>query len=269
MASMISFLILLLATYSYSAPFQQAFETSTSGYEFTTGTTIVEHENSFNMRLISDDESTSVPHIHSVGLVEEVTTSDNVTFSTRSLQDFPSSSSDQLNEKRGLDEFSFTTMESSTEFNRRAIRPIEFQEEVETSTSFLFENPIEMTTNFEPSSSVDSFATSTGLLHNNETEETSTIFGYETYGQSTEESTTEFPVTTEELTTQLPVTTQQLTKTVSIVPGRITETKIYLSVPTNESVMVVNIGERGFKKGIVRKQPVVSTTATPVDKIRN
>jgi hypothetical protein len=51
MASMISFLILLLATYSYSAPFQQAFETSTSGYEFTTGTTIVEHENSFNMRV--------------------------------------------------------------------------------------------------------------------------------------------------------------------------------------------------------------------------
>jgi len=102
---------------------------------------------------------------------------------------------------------------------------------------------------FQPSSSVDSFATSTGLLHNNETEETSTIFGYETYGQSTEESTTEFPLTTEELTTELPVTTQQLTKTVSIVPGRITETKIYLSVPTDQSVMVVNIGERGLKKG--------------------
>jgi hypothetical protein len=270
--SIISFLILLLATYSYSAPFQQAFETSTPEYEFTTGTTIVEHENSFNMHLISDDESTSVPHIYNTGPVEEVTTSDNVTFSTRSVQDFPSSSSDQSNEKRGLDEFSFTTMESSTEFNRRAIRPIEFQEEVETSTSFLSVNPIELTTNFEPSSSVDAFAISTGLLHNNETEETSTIFGYETYGQSTEESTTQFPVTTEELTTelpvtteelttQLPVTTQQLTKTVSIVPGRITETKIYLSVPTDQSVMVVNIGERGLKKGIVRKQPVVSTTA--------
>jgi hypothetical protein len=93
-----------------------------------------------------------------------VTTSDNVTFSTRSVQDFPSSSSDQSNEKRGLDEFSFTTMESSTEFNRRAIRPIEFQEEVETSTSFLSGNPIEMTTNFEVKFSFISFVFNLKIL---------------------------------------------------------------------------------------------------------
>jgi len=112
--SVISFLILLLATYSYSAPVKQEYVKSTPTYEFTTGTTIVEHEDSFKMRLISDDESTDVPHIHKDRSAEEsnsgeVTTSGDVTLSPRSLEDSPTSSSEESNEnenekKRGLDE---------------------------------------------------------------------------------------------------------------------------------------------------------------------
>lgn len=43
MTSVISFLILLLATYSYSAP------TVTPGYEFTTDTIMVEHQTPANL----------------------------------------------------------------------------------------------------------------------------------------------------------------------------------------------------------------------------
>jgi len=209
------------------------------------------------MRLISDDESTDVPHIHTDRSAEEsnseeITTSDDVTLSPRSLEDSPTSSSDESNEekrgldepnekrsfdepdeKRSFDEFSFTTFESSTEFDRRAIRPTESQEEIETSTSFLSENSIETTTNFEPSSSVDSFGKFTGLLHNDETEEISTTPEYQKHDRSSEESTT-----------RLPVKTQRLTKTVSIFPGKITETKIYLNLPTEKPVVTANVEER-------------------------
>jgi len=131
----------------------------------------------------------------------------------------------ESNEKRSFDEFSFTTLESSTEFDRRAIRPNESQEE------------IEVTTHFEPSSSVDSFGKITGLLHHDETEEIFTTPEYQKHDRSSEESTT-----------RLPVKTQHLTKTVSIFPGKITETKIYLNVPTEKPVVTVNVEEKELKK---------------------
>jgi len=238
--SVISFLILLLATCSYSAPFKHGYEQSTPNYEFTTGTTVVERESSFDTRFISDNESTVVPTTHENRSVEEssseeVTTLSDVTLSPRSVDD-SQSSSDESNDKRGLQPFSFTTWESSTEFNRRAIRPTESQEETET-TSVLPENSVEVTTNFEPSSSVESFGKFTGLLPHDETEEIST--------------------------TPFPVKTQRITKTVSIIPGKITETKIYLNVPTEKPVTVVT-SQKEFKKG--GRQPIV-TTAVPVEEI--
>jgi len=264
--SVISFLILLLATYSYSAPFKHEYEKSTPKYEFTTGTTIVERGDSFNMHLISDDESTDASHLHKERSAEEsnseeVTTSDDVTLSPRSFEDSPfstststSSSSDESNEKRSLDEFSFTTMESSTEFDRRAIRPHESQEEIETSTSFVSDNSVEMTTHFEPSSSVNSFGKFTGLLHNDETEEKFTTPEYEKHDRSSEESTT-----------RVPVKTQRITKTVSIFPGKITETKIYLNLPTEKTITTVNVDERELVKP---QQPVITTTV-PVEEIEH
>jgi len=124
-----------------------------------------------------------------------------------------------------------STLESSAEFNRRAIRPIESQEEVETSTHVLSENQVEVTTNVEPlSSSIDSFGKFTGLLHDNHPEEQS--------------STTEHEKIDEESTTQSTVKTQKLIKTVAIIPGKITETKIYVNTPSKTSIVIKPVDEK-------------------------
>jgi hypothetical protein len=352
--SVISFFILLLATYSYSAPVAYEYENSTPQFEFTTGTTIVEHVTSVNMQLLSDDESTVVPNMGknqpSVDFNSEEATTSGVHHSLHSFlqssspsgesnekrsvdelkekrgEDEPNEersadepneessadepnekrsadepkekrgedeskekrtadepkekrgadesnekrsadeskekrgedepkekrgedesnekrtadepkekrgedesnekrsadeskekrSEDESKEKRGVDGFMYTTMETSTDFNRRAIRPVASQEEFETSTSFYSANHMIFTTDFEPSSSVDSFAKSTGLLHSDQTTEQTSTFEY----QPNEESTTRFPVKT-----------QKFVKTISIIPGKITETKIYANVP--------------------------------------
>jgi outer membrane biosynthesis protein TonB len=307
--SVISFFILLLATYSYSAPVAYEYENSTPQFEFTTGTTIVEHVTSVNMQLLSDDESTVVPNMGknqpSVDFNSEEATTSGVHHSLHSFlqssspsgesnekrsvdelkekrgEDEPNEersadepneessadepnekrsadepkekrgedesnekrtadepkekrgedesnekrsadeskekrSEDESKEKRGVDGFMYTTMETSTDFNQRAIRPVESQEEFETSTSFYSANHMIFTTDFEPSSSVDSFAKSTGLLHSDQTTEQTSTFEY----QPNEESTTRFPVKT-----------QKFVKTISIIPGKITKTKIYANAP--------------------------------------
>jgi len=250
--SVISFFILLLATYSYSAPIVNEYEITTPDLEFTTGTTMVEREDAVDMKLVTDDETTVVSHMdkdkkrsstdgsseesktsvdvklssrkvedshseevttpidvklatrkvedsHSEELTtaigvklatrkvedshsEELTTPIDVKVSTRTVEE-PTSPSDESNEKRSVeDEFMYTTMETSTDFNRRAIKPVESQEEVEKSTPLRTETEVKIIKDFEPSSSSDSFAKSTGLLRD----------------ESNEESKTPVPVKTEE-----------------------------------------------------------------------
>jgi len=284
--SVISFLVLLLVTYSYCAPFVHQYENSTAEYEYTTGETIVEHGNSFNMHLISDDESTGVPNIHKERSSEESrdefttqgvtipsstvedfsfpsSTVEDLSFPSSTVEDssFPStteynkersfedssfSSSAEENEKRSLENFLFTTMESSTEFDRRAIRPVQSEEEFETSTPFFHEHQIEMTTDVEPSSSVETFGKYTGLLH----EEESSTPEYEE-----QSSTSEY----EEPTTRSSVKSQKLTKTVSIFPGKITETKIYANSPSRTSVVIRPVEEeqqlsQGEKQRFTQKE---------------
>jgi hypothetical protein len=314
--SVISFFILLLATYSYSAPITHRYENSTAQFELTTGTTIVEHVTSVNMQLVSDDESTVVPNIGknqpSVGYNSEEATTSGVHHSLRSFQESSSPTdesnekrsadeskekrgadesnekrgvdesnekrdadeskekrdadeskekrgvdesnekrsadeskekrdadepkerrgADESNEKRSVDEFMYTTIETSTDFNRRATRPVESQEEFETSTPFYSANHIKFTTDFEPSSSVDSFAKSTGLLRDDQTTEQTSTSEYHHYDQSNEESTTRFPVKT-----------QTFVKTVSIIPGKITETKIYANAPQERLAITTPVGK--------------------------
>jgi len=243
--SVISFFILLLATYSYSAPVVQEHDDSIPRFEFTTDTTRVERGKPVIMELVSDDESTVVPNVdhkrwtfdssreeattsrdmtrplrtveeshseeattsdmhHALRTVEEshseeATTSD-LHHSLRSFEDPSSSPSGESGEKRSIDidEFMYTTMETSTDFNRRAIKPIKSQEKVETTTLFQSENQKKLTKEFEPSSSADSFAKSTGLLHDGQTKEHSSTFEHQhhDHDQSSEESTTRVPVKT-------------------------------------------------------------------------
>jgi hypothetical protein len=307
----ISFFILLLATYTYSAPVVREHDHTTPEFEFTTGTTIVEHERSVNMELVSDDESTTLDVHHSLRSFEdepkekrsedeakekrtedeakEKRTEDEA--KEKRTEDEPKEkrsedepkekrSEDELKEKRGEDEskekrsedeakekrtedeakekrsedeskekrsedepkekrsedeakekrnvdiFMFTTMETSTDFNGRVIKPIE-SEEGETSTYFHSEHQMKVTKDFEPSSSVDSFAKSTGLLHDDQTEESTSTYIYQHHDQSNEESTTQFPVKT-----------RPFVKTVAIFPSKSTETKIYNNVP-KETLTVI------------------------------
>jgi len=119
----------------------------------------------------------------------------------------------------------YTTLESSTEFNQRAIRPTESEEEVESSTSLDSKN---LNKDAEPSSSVHSFGKYTGLL----ADEQSSTSEYETTDRPNEESTQDSAVQPD-----------RLTKTVSIIPGKITETKIFANAPSRTSVFIQPVSQ--------------------------
>lgn len=264
LTSVISFFILLFVTYSYSLPFVPKSVSTTPQYEFTTGTTTVEHGLVPSMQLLSDEESTGVPNLHKPrssndSSSEEFTTSNYVTFSPREFPEdeftstTPESESSEKrnfeelssttpesesNEKRSFGEFSSTTPESSTEFDQRAIRPFESQEEFETSTSLYSGNHMGSNKNFQPSSSVDSFGKFTGLLQKGE----STTYGYEHHDQSSEESSA-----------QHFGQKQQPQNIISIIPGKITETKIYSNVQLPSSSWATDVEKRAVAK--LQKNP--------------
>jgi hypothetical protein len=224
--SIISCFILLLITYSYSLPVEPKDEISKPFLEFTTGTTIVDNENKINMRLVPDEETSSVPDIHDKRDVEEspnepvqvkqdgeeykrdveeskkdveeptsepvkdereieestgepnirderdVDDSDEHTTSsgsehrddqTRSLlmdKDVIDTSSpitfsselslkDKTDDKHAVDDYLFTTMDTKTIFNARAMNLEKDEPEVESSTSLkrdIIQNDLEITT---------------------------------------------------------------------------------------------------------------------------
>jgi len=132
----ISFFVLLLATYCYSVPVNPPLDSPTPDYEFTTGKTIVDHDNKINMHLMSDEESTGVPNIHnerSLMLDDKYPVTTDVPSEhddhdhdhmTRMLSDplFPSSTMESSfeNDRHNVNFFP-TTMESSIHFNNRAM----------------------------------------------------------------------------------------------------------------------------------------------------
>jgi len=153
----------------------------------------------------------------------------------RTIEDDSFTTSENVHHLSSLDEDSFTTLESSIKFNSRAF-PKESQEEVDRRAES--EHDLEMTTfieslstvepeshTFETTSSVDSFGKSTGLLHDDKSEEKFTTVEYE------DVSTSERP------TTSFPVDSQRLTQSETIIPGKITETKIFANVPSRTYVV--------------------------------
>jgi len=262
--SVISFFILLLVTYSYSAPIEQKYETSTANYKFTSGKTTINEGVKVKKQMMSDDGSTdneAMPTDESGGNEEMPTdesggneemptdqsggneampvdgSTDNQD-GTQGVADPVHSVEDPshpkypaviyVDQKRSIEDFLLSNLESSDAFERRAIRSGESHEEVETSTSVLSEHQIEITTNVEPlSSSVDSFGKFTGLLHDNKPEEQSSTTEYATTDRTDEKSTT-----------QSTVKPQKLTKTIAIIPGIITEKKIYVNTPIKESIVI-------------------------------
>jgi len=232
-----SFFILLLVTFSYSAPVGQEYENPQTSYDYTTDQTFVQREHPVDMRLLSDDESTDVPTFKNQSSEEyhnHEFMSDYVTHSSRSYEPYSYPSSTETYEKPSVEDFLYTTLESSTQFNARAIRPVESQEEYESSTSLDWKNQMEMTTNVEPTSSVDSFGQYTGLLNS----ETTSMSDY---------STTEWPVKY-----------QQPPKVVSILPGQFTKTKVYTSVPRKPSVFVQPSPQEQLSE--VQDQSIIETT---------
>jgi hypothetical protein len=257
-ASIISFFVLLLITYSYSIPVEKVHDSSTVHYEFTTDKTMVDYENTSPMPSIPGKQSTVTPNMHKKRINpvdipteqtieehhtteesvhvhdmnrrreppiqgvrsiddeeslrtedvdrrcsshkqersvdeddDEVTTTD-VYRPSRTFEEtsYPSTTikstsdyslSHEEHDKRSFkDEFSTTTIETSTEFNRRAVGPMiketpnESYEEVQSTTRELPVNNIETSTNVKPSSSVDSLGKMTRLLHDSSSEESTT-----------------------------------------------------------------------------------------------
>jgi len=249
MTSVISFLILLFAAYSYSAPIDFEYVNTTPEYEPMTGKTIVEREEPHDMHLMTDDESTSVPIIQkerssAESNSEEITT-ESIPRSTNKYEDSSYPSTTEINNKREFIDYFNRAAESSTEFNRRAIRPIESQEEIhESSTPIDSDDHMEMNKNIEPSSSVDSFGKFTGLLHD---EHSSSTPEYEQRSSTPEYE--EHDHLSEESRPQSPMKTEKLTKTVSIIPGKVTETKIYANMPSKTSVVIKPAEEIQLSQG--------------------
>jgi len=63
-ASAISFLMLLLVTYSYSVPILPQFDGSTPPYEITTGITTIEHQKPSVMELVTRPQPTGATNVH-------------------------------------------------------------------------------------------------------------------------------------------------------------------------------------------------------------
>jgi len=100
-----------------------------------------------------------------------------------------------------------------------------------------------MTTDVQPSSSVDSFVKFTGLLH----DQPSTTFEYETTSQ-----------VEQEFTTELPVTSETATKILSIIPGTISETKIVINRPTETPVVIQRVDQKQLSQ--VGNQSIIEET---------
>jgi len=146
------------------------------------------------------------------------------------------------NGERTVEDFLGTTLESSTEFNQRALRPSGSGEEMELSTTMYPQNQTDMTNDTEPLSSVHSFGKYTGLL----VDQQSTTTEYQTTDRPDEESTKDSVVNSE-----------QLIKTISIFPGKITETKIYSNTPSKSSVVIQPVEQEQLRQ--VPNQPVTET----------
>jgi len=282
--SIISLFIVLLAAFCSSVPVDKRPVIVSPYPEFTTGKTIIDHGHYVNMQYIPDDESTDVPKFHKSRTSDEhdgdeFTTPDHFedhehgSHSQRSFDDSASpmmfaSESSVHDDTRSIDDFLFTTLESSTEFERRTLfsedvskeefttpSKREFEDEFTTPSKRESEDEMEMTTNFpstsygkhgsrpsEPSSSVDSFGKMTGLLHHDESEETLTTPKFEEADHSKEE---------------VPHRPYQ---TVAVFPGKITETKIYSNSPFKTNVVISNDQEYTKPLSQGGKQPIFEKT---------
>jgi hypothetical protein len=173
---------------------------------------------------------------------EELTTMSSPNFTPRAWQDDSLFETTPSNQQLGVNQFSTSTMESSTAFDRRAIKPFDSQE-VETSTPYYSGNQKKVTKNIEPSSSVNSFGKYTGLLPNGP----SSTFKYQQFDSSSEQ-----------LTTQYPVKTQRLTQPVKIIPGKVTQTEVYFGTPSQQSYVTPSMNS-----GEVTKFPKGQKTSSP------
>jgi len=166
--SIISLFVLVLATCCYSLPVEDQFHDSTlptPTHEYSTGTTIVEHEVNVNMRLITPEESSDIPNIHSEHKYDEHHSehvpTDEVSHQTRLSKEMSSTFTTQspssvhlTHAERSFNDFSFTTMESKTQFNERSINSLTLNRDEETEKSERYfpgqEHHLEMTTVSEP-----------------------------------------------------------------------------------------------------------------------
>jgi len=201
---------------------------------------------------------------------EYSTTENDESHVTRELDDSFYSSSPMTStyeysttDKHGLRGFLPTTMETSTEFQQRAIKSdMEFEgesttrafpeKEVESDMkpvrpSFVksssYKRPTKMVTKDEskpePSSSVDSFGRMTGYLDSKRPEDRSTTPVYD--------ETTPRPF----------VKTEEFRKTVSIIPGKVEETKVYSGIPNKTTVVKGDVENQREPLSEDRNQPVV------------
>jgi hypothetical protein len=271
--SILSLFVLVLATCCYSLPVEDQFHSSTLPtpiHEYSTGITIVEHAVNVNMRLITPEESSDIPNIHSEHKYgehhSEYMPTDEVSRPSRLSEEISSTFTTQspssvhlTHDERSFNDFSFTTMESKTQFNERSINGPGLNWEEETIQSERYfpdqERQLEMTTVVsEPrefTTSADSFGKFTGLLTDDHKEKRTpsmyfapltTTIKFEKEDQSVEETSSK---------------PEQLVKTFSLIPGEITETKIFDNEASKAYFMRQPEQQQQLSQG--QKQPIIKT----------
>ncbi|CAF2012837.1 unnamed protein product [Rotaria magnacalcarata] len=174
--SFISFLILLIATCSYSLPIEQQHAGSTTGYNISPGTKEVLHEDEINIQLVSDEKTTEIPNIDTQESLDTTrsdepsnpdqfeypedislpssTADDDMFTSSPIISVSETISSNNTNDESSLYDSLFTTIQANTQFELGLINTHSSQSQEEISTIladefFRNDNQTEMTTNIE------------------------------------------------------------------------------------------------------------------------
>ncbi|CAF3277404.1 unnamed protein product [Rotaria socialis] len=223
--SFISFLILLIATCSYSLPIEQQHDGSTIGYNISSGAKELLHEEEMNIQLASDEKTTEILNIDTQELLDTTrsdepnnrdqfeypedislpssTADDDMFTSSPTISVSETISSNNSNDESSLYDSLFTTTQANTQFELGSINTHSSQSQEEISTIFADElfrndNQTEMTTNIELLFSEPRSSIVEGL----------SIDGVESEPSPSVESESEVSITTESKTSKVSPSTE-------------------------------------------------------------
>ncbi|CAF3809259.1 unnamed protein product [Rotaria sordida] len=203
--SIISFVILLLVTYSYSLPVEQLYDSSTTEYEFTSGTTMVDNENGMmNMPVMSDEQSTYVPDMSDEQSTYVPNTSDEQSTYVPNMSD--EQSTDNV-EFTTVDQFEYpddvsvpsTTADDLVFTSSWMTVTSEMMPSNDTNNEYMLDDNTSMTMNTESTTQFDSEVTNVDNVESDEVELSTMSTNYNEMGMPTNSNEMEMSTNNNEM----------------------------------------------------------------------